>query len=194
MRRLSLIVVFISLMGVIRSQDVIYLNDGASIKAKIVELTTETIKYKKSDQLEGPLRNISLSEVFMIIYENGTREVFKAEKANDHSGTDQTSQTYPLASNSKIKGNITFLVQDKRQQQLIVGKAPSKAARAVGLIVQPLTKIKDEGKIIYTYAEKTLSQILLANGFRNDNAGDYHLEVYINDLYSKSEVGLYGRR
>lgn len=66
-------------MGVLRSQDVIYLNDGANIKAKIVELTTESVKYKKSDQLDGPLRNISLSDVFMIIYEDGTREVFKKD-------------------------------------------------------------------------------------------------------------------
>ena len=57
--------------------DVIYLNNGSEIKSKVVEITNETIKYKNFDQLDGPIRNIFPEDVFMIIYQNGSREILK---------------------------------------------------------------------------------------------------------------------
>lgn len=57
--------------------DIIYRKDSSEIKSKVIEITDKTIKYKKIDQLEGPLRNILVKDVFMIIYKNGAREVFK---------------------------------------------------------------------------------------------------------------------
>jgi hypothetical protein len=78
--KLILLTIFISMcMPALFCQDIIYLNNGTEIKTKIIELTSETVKYKKFEQLDGPLRNIPLPEVFMIIYENGTREVFRTE-------------------------------------------------------------------------------------------------------------------
>ncbi|MBN1181119.1 MAG: hypothetical protein JXB49_02455 [Bacteroidales bacterium] len=176
-----------------RSQDVLYKTDGTELKVKVYEIKTDTVDYFNYGESEDSvIRKIALINVFMIIYENGTREVFKTEEPNDPISASQTTEISAQSSTGIVKGNISFSVLDKRQEQLIIGKAPSKAARAVGLIVQPTTEIKDEGKIIYGYAEKTLSQILLANGFRNDGVSDYHLEIIINDLYSKTEVGLYG--
>lgn len=63
-------------------QDVIYKNDKSEIKAKVVEITDEVIKYKKYDQADGPLRNINKSDVFIIIYEDGTRELFNQNNAD----------------------------------------------------------------------------------------------------------------
>jgi hypothetical protein len=60
------------------SQDIIIKNDKSEIKAKVIEIQETTIKYKLYDFLEGPLRNIAVSDVFMIIYENGKRETFSA--------------------------------------------------------------------------------------------------------------------
>ena len=57
--------------------DIIYLNDGSEIKSNVVEITVETIKYKNFEQLNGPIRNVPLKDVFMIIYKNGTREIIK---------------------------------------------------------------------------------------------------------------------
>lgn len=60
--------------------DVIYKKDGDEIKAKVIEITDETIKYKKQNQLGGPLRNVSVKDVFLIIYKDGTRENFVSKK------------------------------------------------------------------------------------------------------------------
>ena len=67
----------ILLYSVSFSQDIIYKIDGTEIRSKVLEITTDVIKYKIFDHLSSPARNISISEVFMIIYEDGTREVLK---------------------------------------------------------------------------------------------------------------------
>ena len=56
--------------------DIIITKKGDEIEVKVVEITAETIKYRKASQADGPLRNVPISEVFMIKYKNGTKEVF----------------------------------------------------------------------------------------------------------------------
>jgi len=56
------------------SQDIIYKTDGNELKVKIIEIDDNYIKYKYFEQLSGPLRNISKSEVFMIKYNDGSEE------------------------------------------------------------------------------------------------------------------------
>lgn len=71
-----LLVVFFAIAGnLLFAQDVIYKQNGDEIKSKIVEITVETIKYKEFDFQDGPIKQINVSEVFMIIYENGKREI-----------------------------------------------------------------------------------------------------------------------
>lgn len=56
------------------AQDVIIKNDKSEIKSKVLEITDTQIKYKKFDMLDGPTYNIYKTDVFMIIYKNGTKE------------------------------------------------------------------------------------------------------------------------
>ena len=63
------------------SQDVITTRSGESIQAKILEVGQTQIKYRKSDNPEGPVYWILKSAVLMVKYENGTVDVFKVEKA-----------------------------------------------------------------------------------------------------------------
>jgi len=79
MKKLLLTSAILVCMQTLFCQDLIYLKDGSEIKAMIIELTNETIKYRRYDHLDGPIRNILLPEVLMIIYEDGTREVIKLE-------------------------------------------------------------------------------------------------------------------
>jgi len=58
------------------AQDVILKKDASEIKAKVLEITGEQVKYKDFDYQDGPTRNINISEVFMITYQNGQKEVF----------------------------------------------------------------------------------------------------------------------
>jgi len=61
------------------SQDIIILKSGDEILSKVEEIDKYTIKYRKHESLAGPLYTTEIKEVFMIIYENGTRELFNQE-------------------------------------------------------------------------------------------------------------------
>ncbi len=56
-------------------QDIMVLKNSDEIKSKIVELTDFTIKYKKWENLNGPIYNINKRDVLFIRYENGFKEV-----------------------------------------------------------------------------------------------------------------------
>ena len=57
--------------------DKITMRNGDDIMAKILEIGTQVIKYKRCNNLNGPTIVVAIKNVFMIKYVNGTREVFK---------------------------------------------------------------------------------------------------------------------
>ena len=65
------------------SQDIIILKTGEEIRAKVIEVNPTQIKYKEFTNLEGPTLIIDRSAVFMIKYENGTRDVMKTQEPEE---------------------------------------------------------------------------------------------------------------
>ena len=63
--------------------DILTLRDGSEISAKVVEITSNEIKYKKCDYQDGPLYTKLKSDVFMIKYSNGTKDVFSSKETSD---------------------------------------------------------------------------------------------------------------
>ena len=63
------------------SCDKIIYKDGTEIMAKITEINTSEIRYKRSDVIDGPTFVKKQNKVFMIKYANGKSEMFKTEKA-----------------------------------------------------------------------------------------------------------------
>jgi len=55
--------------------DNIILKDGKEISAKIIEITPDIIKYKKCNNLDGPLISIYKSDVLMLRYADGTKDI-----------------------------------------------------------------------------------------------------------------------
>ncbi|MCX6185968.1 MAG: hypothetical protein NTU43_03085, partial [Bacteroidetes bacterium] len=73
------------------AQDIITKNDGSEIKAKIVEISKTEIKYKRFDYLDGPTVVLSVSEIRIVKYPNGTSETFNNnEKGNNGNTYSQT--------------------------------------------------------------------------------------------------------
>jgi hypothetical protein len=58
-----------------RSQDNIITKNGDEIKSKVIKIGSTEIEYKKLENLNGPAYSILKSEVFMIKYENGTKDI-----------------------------------------------------------------------------------------------------------------------
>ncbi len=57
------------------AQDIITKRNGEEIEAKVAEIGDTQIKYRKYENPQGALYNIPASEVFVIRFEDGTREV-----------------------------------------------------------------------------------------------------------------------
>jgi len=66
--KLNLIVLLIITISwsYVNGQDVIVMKNGDEIKSKVLEINTYDIKYKKFDNLEGPVISISKSGVSVI--------------------------------------------------------------------------------------------------------------------------------
>lgn len=63
------------------AQDIVTKKDGTDIRAKILEVGLDDIKYKASDNLGGPTYTLPLSDILMIQYGNGRREIIKQDAA-----------------------------------------------------------------------------------------------------------------
>jgi hypothetical protein len=62
----------------IKAQDIITLKNGDEIKSKVLEVLSDQVKYKKWENIDGPTYSSMKTEVFMIKYQNGTKDVFKS--------------------------------------------------------------------------------------------------------------------
>lgn len=103
-RLTGLTVVFLLLsIFISRGQDVIMKKNGDEIKAKVEQVSDKEIKYRKAENVAGPLYTISRSEVFMVKYANGTKDVFNDPQAR----AVMPAQAVPVAkskiTNSDIK-------------------------------------------------------------------------------------------
>lgn len=78
-----IIFLFIAFCGFAYAQDIITKKDGNEIEAKILEVTPSEIKYKKFNNQEGPIYTLKISEIFMIKYQNGDKDVFSKNNISE---------------------------------------------------------------------------------------------------------------
>ena len=78
--------------------DLIIKRDGSEVSAKIIEITSGEVKYKKCGYIDGPTFSMKKSEIFMLKYGNGTKEVFENTPA-----TPSHQEQYSSRSNNTYK-------------------------------------------------------------------------------------------
>ena len=59
--------------------------DQTEVSAKVTEITSSEVKFKYFNRLDGPTYTLKKSEVFVIIYKDGTREKFNTATATPSS-------------------------------------------------------------------------------------------------------------
>lgn len=62
----------------IYAQDVMIYRNGDELNVKVTEVGIDNIKYKRSDNPDGPAYEVRKNDLFMVKYANGTKDVFKA--------------------------------------------------------------------------------------------------------------------
>jgi hypothetical protein len=110
MKRIILFLIGLLFLPIdIFSQDIILLKTGEEIKAKVEEID-KTVKYKKFENLSGPSYLINVELIFMIKYENGTKDIFNDQNtlSNKSEKTDNTSGIFEYKEFSNISLNKIF--------------------------------------------------------------------------------------
>ena len=57
------------------AQDLLTRRDGTEVLVKVLEITPEVVKYRRTDNPDGPLISVRKADVFRIKYANGTQEI-----------------------------------------------------------------------------------------------------------------------
>ncbi|ALD22384.1 hypothetical protein [Hymenobacter sp. DG25A] len=72
--------------GLAQAQDLLVKQNGEEVQVKVVEITPTLITYKRFDNPEGPLISVYKSEVFMIRYANGSKEIITPQQPQQQAG------------------------------------------------------------------------------------------------------------
>jgi hypothetical protein len=153
------------------AQDIITLKNGEDIKAFVQDIEDANIKYKKFENPNGPNYLLKKSEVFMIKYANGTKDVF-VDKSNSVenkpippqpvSTTKTTAETTSLpfqqliASGSKVLKD-GWLELDKTEVQKMMDINPN----ALSLYNQGIEKNRRANQFLASGISLTASGIVM---------------------------------
>jgi hypothetical protein len=92
--------------------DTIIMRNGKEVKCIVSEIGISEIKYKKCDNLNGPIYTVDKNEVLMIQYANGTNDIIENKKSpnfNNKPDTD-TIKYHPLAVAALICSTVGFFL------------------------------------------------------------------------------------
>jgi hypothetical protein len=91
MKNLLFLFIAFSINVQVKAQDIITTLNGDEIKSKVMEVSSTEVKYKKFDNLSGPLFVVLKSELLMIKYENGNKDVFTNSNSKSNSSFEANS-------------------------------------------------------------------------------------------------------
>ncbi len=107
---------FLVFAGSLAAQDIIILRNGDEINAKVTEIGIDEIRYKRASNPDGPTIVIAKSDVFMIKYKNGSKDVFEVKKALQAAPAEvQQQPAAPAASPaSSEEPAVIYFIRPKR--------------------------------------------------------------------------------
>jgi hypothetical protein len=147
--------------------DIIVLKNGDEVNAKVLEISPIELKYKKCNMPEGPLYVVKKSDVFMIKYANGSKELIKSEvteptnspsnntPTNNYNGPFKTHSFAILAFIFSVLGFITYgllsilaiifanmaLKKIRQEPNIYKGEPLAKAGKIMGIIMLTIMTI-----------------------------------------------------
>ena len=105
MKSLTCLFLLISFTCSLIAQDIIIAHSGEISEGKVMEITPSMIKYKKKENLDGPLYSMGKSDVFMVRFENGSKVLMKEESFTSESTQvkDEPVQTEPFPTATEVQ-------------------------------------------------------------------------------------------
>lgn len=81
------------LSHVCQAQDVITYKNGKEIKGRVTEVTNNEVKFRKEENLDGPVYSMLKTEILMVQYANGNKEMFTDKAATTGAVKEKKDQT-----------------------------------------------------------------------------------------------------
>ena len=110
------------------AQDVIVKTDNSTILSKVEEISAESIKYRKWDNLDCPIYVLNISEVISINYSNGTMETFKdinTSSTKSYSINETTDSEFKKSYNLQFELYAKWLVGAKIEEAIWSNASPT---------------------------------------------------------------------
>ena len=109
----TIFLIVASLLSVrLLAQDTLYTKTGSVLNGKVVEIDQDKIKYKKASNPDGPMYTINKSDIVLIHFKNGSKEVFSSNSnsVQDNSSTQNNSggNNVPAVVNNNYTGNSGY--------------------------------------------------------------------------------------
>ena len=94
MKKILFIFVCTLIFGTTSAQDIILKKNADEIPAKVLKIGNTEIEYKKWSNIDGPTYTIATNDVFIIKYQNGTKDVISGSLTNTKSKITSTFPKY----------------------------------------------------------------------------------------------------
>lgn len=109
MKKVVFLIFLLCSVCFVSAKDIIVLKNAEVVEAKILEVSSTEIKYKRLNNLNGPTFSVNISEVSTVVYENGDVESFAKKEQVGGNLTEknaaQGSVSADSKSNVKVKSN-----------------------------------------------------------------------------------------
>jgi hypothetical protein len=93
-------------------QDVMYKVDGEQVEVKVLEVTPSDVKYKLKANLDGPDYVLPKSDIYMLEYANGMKEVFGAYSIENEQGETDKRKAQQKSPKRKMDDKLLFKWQE----------------------------------------------------------------------------------
>jgi len=109
-RSLVLSVICLFMAIAVHAKDIVITVESKSIKAKVLEINDQEIKYKDFENLEGPTYVMKRTDIHMIIYQNGKVETFEPMVYNQNDYYDNTYNDNPSNFDTNYTETIPYIL------------------------------------------------------------------------------------
>ncbi len=103
------------------AQDIITLHTGEELKVEIKEVSKTEVKYKKISFYDGPLFTLPISDIFMIKYSNGEKEVFTKPQVSNATSVGKKEPALSFLFSFLLPGGGQYYNGEYRKGALMTG-------------------------------------------------------------------------
>ena len=173
------------------AQDIIIRNNGAEIQAIVSEVGVDYIRYKRFDNQTGPTYRLNKSEISMIRYEDGSRDVFgNVSRSNEGRQQAPTYQRNYDRNNYGYSRQQPPVSENSYDNQYDIPAKPFRFAVDVGFSYRIAKASKDLDALERSFINKMRAGFLYGADFHGFFTTGFGLGAkFTGHYYSRTEMG-----